>query len=413
MEGYNGTIFAYGQSGSGKTYTMYGNDIQDNENKGLIPRIVEDIFTYVENADQNISFQFKLSFLQIYKEVIYDLLTGEKNLHIKENPTRGIYVEGLSEVYLSSIEDFLNYAIIAESNRKVGETKLNQTSSRSHSIMIMEITQSFKKENLLKKGILNLVDLAGSEKVSKTGAIGETLEEAKKINLSLSSLGNVIHALTSKSDHIPYRDSKLTRILKESLGGNYKTSLIVSCSPHSYNIEETISSLQFAQRVKTIKNNVKVNIKYSYEQLQQMVYKLNKKLEEANLKILKMKNGELFDEDDNEFCGLCNLVKEEKKVLEEKVEELLNVIKEKNMVIEKLKNKDNLFLDNSDEIKEEILKLYKKIQLELENVKEQKNNFEIDKIQENIFLQNEYLNDILIKFSKDHNKNNLFNELNI
>ena len=413
MEGYNGTIFAYGQSGSGKTYTMYGNDIQDNENKGLIPRIVEDIFTYVENADQNISFQFKLSFLQIYKEVIYDLLTGEKNLHIKENPTRGIYVEGLSEVYLSSIEDFLNYAIIAESNRKVGETKLNQTSSRSHSIMIMEITQSFKKENLLKKGILNLVDLAGSEKVSKTGAIGETLEEAKKINLSLSSLGNVIHALTSKSDHIPYRDSKLTRILKESLGGNYKTSLIVSCSPHSYNIEETISSLQFAQRVKTIKNNVKVNIKYSYEQLQQMVYKLNKKLEEANLKILKMKNGELFDEDDNEFCGLCNLVKEEKKVLEEKVEELLNVIKEKNMVIEKLKNKDNLFLDNSDEIKEEILKLYKKIQLELENVKEQKNNFEIDKIQENIFLQNEYLNDILIKFSKDHNKDNLFNEMNL
>jgi len=413
MEGYNGTIFAYGQSGSGKTYTMYGKDIQDNENKGLIPRIVEDIFNYVENADQNISFQLKLSVLQIYKEIIYDLLTGEKNLHIKENPTRGIYVEGLSEVYLSSEEDFLNYAIIAESNRKVGETKLNQTSSRSHSIMIIEIIQILKKENLIKKGILNLVDLAGSEKVSKTGAIGETLEEAKKINLSLSSLGNVIHALTSKSDHIPYRDSKLTRILKESLGGNYKTSLIVSCSPHSYNIEETISSLQFAQRVKTIKNKVKVNIKYSYEQLQQMVYKLNKKLEEANLKILKMKNGELFDEDDNEFCGLCNLVKEEKKVLEDKVEELLNEIKEKNEVIEKLKNKDNLFVDNSDEIKEDILKLYKKIKIELENIKEQKSNFEFDKISENIILQNEYFNDILMKYSKEFNKDNLFNEMNL
>ncbi len=413
MEGYNGTIFAYGQSGSGKTYTMYGKDIQDNENKGLIPRIVEDIFNYVENADQNISFQLKLSILQIYKEIIYDLLTGEKNLHIKENPTRGIYVEGLSEVYLSSEEDFLNYAIIAESNRKVGETKLNQTSSRSHSIMIIEIIQNFKKENLIKKGILNLVDLAGSEKVSKTGAIGETLEEAKKINLSLSSLGNVIHALTSKSDHIPYRDSKLTRILQESLGGNYKTSLIVSCSPHSYNIEETISSLQFAQRVKTIKNKVKVNIKYSYEQLQQMVYKLNKKLEEANLKILKMKNGELIDEDDNEFCGLCNLVKEEKKVLEDKVEELLNEIKEKNDIIEKLKNKDNLFLDNSDEIKEEIFKLYQKIKMELENIKEEKSNFEIDKIQENIILQNEYFNDILKKYSKEFNKDNLFNEMNL
>ena len=243
MDGYNGTIFAYGQSGSGKTFTMYGSDIDDEENKGLIPRIVDEIFNYVDNSDPNVTFQFKLSVLQIYKEVIYDLLTGEKNLQIKESPARGIYVDGLSEVYLSSEEDFLNYADIAENNRKVGETRLNQQSSRSHSIMILEVTQSFKKENLMKKGILNLVDLAGSEKVSKTGAVGETLEEAKKINLSLSALGNVIHALTSNQEHIPYRDSKLTRILQESLGGNYKTSLIVACSPHSYNVEETISSL--------------------------------------------------------------------------------------------------------------------------------------------------------------------------
>ena len=228
MEGYNGTIFAYGQSGSGKTFTMYGNDINDENIKGVIPRIIQDIFSYVETSDENISFQFKLSFVQIYKEVIYDLLTGEKNLHIKESPTRGIFIDNLSEVYLSSIDDFIYYTEIAESNRKVGETKLNQQSSRSHSIMILEVLQQFKKENIIKKGILNLVDLAGSEKVSKTGAVGETLEEAKKINLSLSALGNVIHALTSNSDHIPYRDSKLTRILQESLGGNFKTSLIVT-----------------------------------------------------------------------------------------------------------------------------------------------------------------------------------------
>ena len=115
------------------------------------------------------------------------------------------------------------------------------------------MTKSFKKEKLIKKGTLNLVDLAGSEKVSKTGAVGLTLEEAKKINLSLSTLGNVIHALTYKSEHIPYRDSKLTRLLKESLGGNYKASLIVTCLPHSYNLDEVISSLLFAKRVKTIK----------------------------------------------------------------------------------------------------------------------------------------------------------------
>ena len=197
IDGYNGTIFAYGQSGSGKTFTMYGNDIEDEDNKGLIPRIVNDIFEYVETCDENVHFKFKLSVLQIYKEIIYDLLTGEKNLQIKENTIRGIYVDGLSEVYLSSVDDFLNYAELAEKNRKVGETRLNQQSSRSHSIMILEVTQKLKKENLIKKGILNLVDLAGSEKVSKTGAVGETLEEAKKINLSLSALGNVIHALTS------------------------------------------------------------------------------------------------------------------------------------------------------------------------------------------------------------------------
>ena len=283
MQGYNGTIFAYGQSGSGKTFTMYGRDVSNEETKGIIPRIIEEIFNYVENSDDNVQFEFKLSLMEIYKEVIYDLLTGDKNLPIKEHPTRGIYVEGLNEVYLSSVDDFYNYFEIAEANRKVGETKLNRTSSRSHSILVLEVTQTFKKENLIKKGILNLVDLAGSEKISKTGAVGETLEEAKKINLSLSALGNVIHALTSGgTEHVPYRDSKLTRILQESLGGNYKTSLIVTCSPHSYHLDETLSTLGFATRAKTIKNKVKVNIKYSYEELQQMVNRLKKKLEIAN-----------------------------------------------------------------------------------------------------------------------------------
>ncbi len=111
---------------------------------------------------------------------------------------------------------------------------------------------------------MNLVDLAGSEKISKSGAVGETLEEVKKINLSLSALGNVIHVLTTNSDHIPYKDSKLTRILQESLGGNFKSSLIVTCSPHSYYFDETTSSLKFAQRVKHIKNKVKINIKLTY-----------------------------------------------------------------------------------------------------------------------------------------------------
>ena len=337
MEGYNGTIFAYGQSGSGKTYTMYGPDIYDDVYKGIIPRIVEDIFNYVEKADDNVDFQFKLSVLEIYKEVMYDLLTQQSgDIKIQENPETGIVIEGLSEVYLSSIDEFFEYVDLSQSNRKVAETKLNHNSSRSHCILILEVTQSFRKEKLIKKGTLNLVDLAGSEKVSKTGAVGLTLEEAKKINLSLSTLGNVIHALTHKSEHIPYRDSKLTRLLKESLGGNYKTSLIVTCSPHSYNLDEVISSLLFAKRVKTIKNVVKVNIKYSYEELQKMVYLLNAKLKRAL-------NGEKEDEnvdkenEENFICSNCNLLSKEKKLLETKVQSLLDTIHQKDLEIAKLK----------------------------------------------------------------------------
>ena len=334
MEGYNGTIFAYGQSGSGKTYTMYGPDIFDDIYKGIIPRIVEDIFNYVENADENIDFQFKLSVLEIYKEIMYDLLSHQiKDLKIQENPETGMIIDGLSEVYLSSINEFFDYVEMSQINRKTAETKLNHNSSRSHCILILEVSQSFKKEKIIKKGILNLVDLAGSEKISKTGAVGLTLEEAKKINLSLSTLGNVIHALTHKSEHIPYRDSKLTRLLKESLGGNYKTSLIVTCSPHSYNLDEVVSSLLFAKRVKTIKNIVKVNIKYSYEELQRMVYLLNVKLKKA----LNGENDEDENKENEEYCSNCNLFRKEKQLMEDRIQNLLDKIHEKDLEICKLK----------------------------------------------------------------------------
>ena len=290
LSGYNGTIFAYGQSGSGKTYSMYGSDIYDEDKMGIIPRIILEIFNFVEKSDDNITFQFKMSILQIYKENIFDLLTGESNLKIKESPVRGIYVDKLTEVYVDSFDTFMEYVELSQENRFVSETGLNNTSSRSHSILIFEVTQNLKNQNFSKKGTLNLVDLAGSEKISKTGAVGETLEEAKKINLSLSALGNVIHALTSENvQHIPYRDSKLTRILQESLGGNYKTSLIVTCSPHSYHFEETTSSLKFAQRVKHIKNKVKINIKLSYEELQKIIAELKKKLGLAQVEIKKLR----------------------------------------------------------------------------------------------------------------------------
>jgi hypothetical protein len=229
-------------------------------------------------------------------------------LKVKESPVRGIYVEGLSEVYIDSIESFLSYVQLSQDQRIVAGTRLNQASSRSHAILILEVTQTFQNENISKKGTLNLVDLAGSEKVSKTGAVGETLEEAKKINLSLSALGNVIHSLTSPDkSHIPYRDSKLTRILQESLGGNYKTSLIVTCSPHSYNMEESISTLKFAQRAKTIKNKAKMNIKLSYEELQKIIDSLRTQLDSANLEITRLKGISIITTE-NSACVILNKV---------------------------------------------------------------------------------------------------------
>ena len=177
---------------------------------------------------------------------------------IKEDPYRGIFIPELTEYSVVAEDELLEIISISESVRTVAATKMNTRSSRSHQIVMIEVVQKLSNGGE-KKGRLNLVDLAGSEKVAHSGVTGENLEEAKKINLSLSALGNVINSLTKRHEHIPYRDSKLTRLLQESLGGNYKTTLIVNCSPHPSNLEDTLSTLKFAKRAKTIKNKVKIN----------------------------------------------------------------------------------------------------------------------------------------------------------
>ena len=190
---------------------------------------------------------------------------------------------------MGSEEEILELIESGNELRHVAETRSNAVSSRSHSIFILQLTQKYPNESE-KRGKLNLVDLAGSEKVGKTGATGQTLEEAKKINSSLSSIGNVIHALVFKTSHVPYRDSKLTRILQESLGGNYKTSLVVTCSTHSAHMEETISTLRFAQRTRAIKNVVKINVKQSPAQMQAVIDHLTFELQKANKEIVVLKD---------------------------------------------------------------------------------------------------------------------------
>lgn len=275
LAGYNGTVFAYGQTGSGKTYTMMGADNLDDDNKGIIPRIVDQIFENIARSDTSIEFMVRVSYMEIYMEKIRDLLQPQHdNLPIHEDKQRGVYVKGLNDFYVQSAGEVYQILDRGGQARAVAATNMNQESSRSHSIFVIEVMQKNVESGSARSGRLFLVDLAGSEKVGKTGASGQTLEEAKKINKSLSALGMVINSLSDgKSSHIPYRDSKLTRILQESLGGNSRTTLIVNCSPSSYNDAETVSTLRFGERAKTIKQKAKINEELSPAQLKAMLKK--------------------------------------------------------------------------------------------------------------------------------------------
>jgi len=269
LDGYNGTVFAYGQTGAGKSYTMMGADIDDAEGKGIIPRIVEQIFDKIMRSAETIEYTVRVSYMEIYMERIRDLLVPKNdNLPIHEEKNRGVYVKGLLEVYVSAVSEVFEVMRRGGEARMVAATNMNQESSRSHSIFVITVTQKNVETGSSKSGQLFLVDLAGSEKIGKTGASGQTLEEAKKINKSLSALGMVINSLTDgKSTHVPYRDSKLTRILQESLGGNSRTTLVVNCSPSSYNDQETLGTLRFGTRAKSIKNKAKVNAELSPTEL--------------------------------------------------------------------------------------------------------------------------------------------------
>lgn len=290
LEGFNGTVLAYGQTSSGKTYTMFGPNIDDPSSRGIIPRMVKTVFDHIDNADSHLEFAVKVGYCEIYLEKIRDLLSpGKNDLRILEDKNRGIFIEDLTEEYVSSESEVYQLMKSGGLNREVGATNMNEGSSRSHAIFIMTITQNNSTDLSAKTGKLYLVDLAGSEKISKTGAEGKRLDEAKKINLSLTTLGLVIFSLTDgKSTHIPYRDSKLTRILQESLGGNSKTSLILTCSPSSYNEHETLSTLRFGIRAKAIKNKPKINREFTVAELKLMLSQTKEEMQLKDAKILAL-----------------------------------------------------------------------------------------------------------------------------
>lgn len=261
--GFNGTIFAYGQTGTGKTYTMEGVR-NDPERRGVIPNSFEHIFTHISRS-QNQQYLVRASYLEIYQEEIRDLLSKDQHhrLELRERPDTGVYVKDLSSFVTKSVREIENVMNVGNQNRSVGATNMNEHSSRSHAIFVITVECSelgVDGENHIRVGKLNLVDLAGSERQTKTGAQGERLKEATKINLSLSALGNVISALVDgRSSHIPYRDSKLTRLLQDSLGGNARTVMVANIGPASYNVEETLTTLRYSNRAKNIKNKPRIN----------------------------------------------------------------------------------------------------------------------------------------------------------
>ena len=237
------------------------------------------IFSDVMSADPNIEFNITVCYFEIYMEKIRDLLNpAQDNMLVREHPQKGIWVDGATEACVVSPEEV--YAVMQQgaSNRATAATNMNERSSRSHSLFLLTVSQTNLVDLSKKSGKLYLVDLAGSEKAGKTGATGDKLDEAKMINKSLTALGLVITKLTKGEDHIPYRDSKLTRVLTESLGGNAKTSLIIACSPAVYNESETMGTLDFGKRAKMIKNKARINREQSIPELKALVSKLETKV---------------------------------------------------------------------------------------------------------------------------------------
>ncbi|KAJ6261953.1 Kinesin-1 [Drechslerella dactyloides] len=268
FEGYHTCIFAYGQTGSGKSYTMMGT----SEKPGLIPRTCEDLFQRIESNDcPNISYTVRVSYFEVYNEHVRDLLVPKKDtpyyLKVRESPTEGPYIKDLTEVPVKNLQEVLKYMRQGDTSRSVASTKMNDVSSRSHAVFTLVLKQIYhdmeRDETTERLARIRLVDLAGSERAKSTEATGQRLREGSNINKSLTTLGRVIAALAEsgnnprRKDVVPYRDSVLTWLLKDSLGGNSKTAMIACISPTDY--DETLSTLRYADQAKNIKLRAIVN----------------------------------------------------------------------------------------------------------------------------------------------------------
>ena len=391
LDGFNGCIMAYGQTGTGKTFTMIG-DLSNELDFGIIPRALRHIFHRVREDSQNV-YEISLSFIQIYMENITDLLDPQnKHIRIREDPNTGVFVSNISWVPVGDVDQSINLFITGYKNRVTATTKyyiyiyiyiynlysLNAHSSRSHAVLMLKIEKrkyftSTQIEEMEKdpeaihldmsmtSSTLYLVDLAGSERVKKTKATASRLDEAKKINFSLLALGNCIEALTEERiRHIPFRDSKLTRLLQDSFGGNSKTHLLITIGPSNRHVEETISSLIFGLRAMKVQNKPTVNkqldYKAAYLQLQAETDLKNEQIYQLNIKNSTLSNQLLKRE--NDLLGINNPKIKGKGLLENQLEliekQKMREIEEIKMVHKSkmvgMENEHKNFLEEIDKI---------------------------------------------------------------
>ncbi|KAL4024540.1 hypothetical protein IC575_012897 [Cucumis melo] len=283
LDGYNGTVMAYGQTGTGKTFTLGRLGDEDTANRGIMVRAMEDILSDVSPETDSVS----VSYLQLYMETLQDLLDpANDNIPFVEDPKTGdVSVPGATVVEIRNQSSFLELLRLGEAHRFAANTKLNTESSRSHAILMVHVKRSVVREDVLsgeegeplelgrpfrpviRKSKLVVVDLAGSERIHKSGSEGHLLDEAKSINLSLSALGKCINALAENSAHVPIRDSKLTRLLRDSFGGSARTSLIVTIGPSPRHRGETSSTILFGQRAMKVENMLKIKEEFDYKSL--------------------------------------------------------------------------------------------------------------------------------------------------
>ncbi|GLT62689.1 hypothetical protein SLA2020_353070 [Shorea laevis] len=353
LEGFNCTIFAYGQTGTGKTYTMEGECKRSKTGSngelpseaGVIPRAVKQIFDTLES--QNAEYSVKVTFLELYNEEITDLLAPEeiskvaledrqkKQLPLMEDGKGGVLVRGLEEEIVASATEIFTLLERGSAKRRTAETLLNKQSSRSHSLFTITIhikEATPEGEELIKCGKLNLVDLAGSENISRSGARDGRAREAGEINKSLLTLGRVINALVEHLGHVPYRDSKLTRLLRDSLGGRTKTCIIATVSPAVHCLEETLSTLDYAHRAKNIKNKPEVNQKMMKSTLIKDLYGEIERLK-AEVYAAREKNGVYIPKE------RYHQEESERKAMAEQIEQMGVVLENNQKQLEELQDK--------------------------------------------------------------------------